>query len=385
MLTLTIDQKPAVLKAGTSFKLTRENPYFTDSGDYTLDVELPLAGCPENLRIFGAMHRPETGLTAAVDRKLPFRLLAPPLDVAGYARITSRTEGAVKVQLVAGASGLRHAIEGAEEYVDKLDLGTAWDDFPKPEHDFGDESSGISASNPGETASYAYRLATSGDAGLRDRARRLLHGVPGEASCVCFPIWSEAGDGDMANPMSFTQAGGGEYTVAAPCESASVQSPGTLYWHLYPLAPQPWLLEMVGRVVKAAGYRFRSAGELRGTWMEGIFIANARCSLRLRDTLPHWTLPEFISEVQNLLGCVFTVEGQDVTLRRRSAFYGTAARPVELREVADGFSADLDEDGAQKTSSAGNVGYAFPDDLPMLRLPDEVWERATVRSFATQA
>ena len=45
MLQLTIGGLPAVLKAGTSIKLTRENPFFSDAGDYTLEVTLPLDGC----------------------------------------------------------------------------------------------------------------------------------------------------------------------------------------------------------------------------------------------------------------------------------------------------------------------------------------------------
>ena len=59
MIKLIIDGKEAVIKAGTSFKLTRMNPYFEDQGDFTFEVQLPLDGCAENLAIFGALHRAE--------------------------------------------------------------------------------------------------------------------------------------------------------------------------------------------------------------------------------------------------------------------------------------------------------------------------------------
>ena len=35
MIALYINDKPAIIKSGTSIKLTRENPFFTSAGDYT--------------------------------------------------------------------------------------------------------------------------------------------------------------------------------------------------------------------------------------------------------------------------------------------------------------------------------------------------------------
>ena len=59
MTNLYIDGRQAVLEAGTNIKITAENPLFTDAGTYTLEVTLPLDGCAENQRIFGAIHRPD--------------------------------------------------------------------------------------------------------------------------------------------------------------------------------------------------------------------------------------------------------------------------------------------------------------------------------------
>ena len=75
MIELYIDNQPAIIKSGTSIKLTRENPYFTSSGDYTLDVVLPLAGCVENLKIFGALHRPEMVLNNLAGRHYNMELI----------------------------------------------------------------------------------------------------------------------------------------------------------------------------------------------------------------------------------------------------------------------------------------------------------------------
>ena len=56
MLKLYLNSKPAALKEKSQLKLTRENPLFTDAGDYTFELSLPLVNSVENLSIFGALH-----------------------------------------------------------------------------------------------------------------------------------------------------------------------------------------------------------------------------------------------------------------------------------------------------------------------------------------
>lgn len=56
MFALYLDGKIAVIKKDSSFKLTRENPFLKDAGDYTLDVVLPLS-VSYNLEIFGLASR----------------------------------------------------------------------------------------------------------------------------------------------------------------------------------------------------------------------------------------------------------------------------------------------------------------------------------------
>ena len=132
MLSLLLNSLPATLKTGTTFKLTRVNPYFDDQGDYTLEVQLPLQGCPQNLAIFGPLHRPEMAHTALIGTNLPFQLIAPPITLEGYATITSITGAEVKVQLKAGKSTLLNAQGADTQYIDELPLGRAWNDQSLP-------------------------------------------------------------------------------------------------------------------------------------------------------------------------------------------------------------------------------------------------------------
>ncbi len=52
---LTINGKQAALKKGSSIEYVSENRIFTDADDYdySMEIELPLADCPQNLDIFG--------------------------------------------------------------------------------------------------------------------------------------------------------------------------------------------------------------------------------------------------------------------------------------------------------------------------------------------
>ena len=49
--------KQAALKKESSIEYVMENRIFTDADDYSMEIELPLADCPQNLDIFGMITR----------------------------------------------------------------------------------------------------------------------------------------------------------------------------------------------------------------------------------------------------------------------------------------------------------------------------------------
>ena len=49
---LTINGKQAALKKGSSIEYVSENRIFTDADDYSMEIELSLADCPQNLDIY---------------------------------------------------------------------------------------------------------------------------------------------------------------------------------------------------------------------------------------------------------------------------------------------------------------------------------------------
>lgn len=100
-------------------KLVRENPYFTQSESYTLDVTLPM-DILENRQFFRNIHRLEHGKAVA---SMPCRLEVnnKPLLV-GTARVTQIQERDIKVQLVGGLSEVKFLSAENQTYIDEMDL-----------------------------------------------------------------------------------------------------------------------------------------------------------------------------------------------------------------------------------------------------------------------
>lgn len=347
MIQLYIDNKPAVMRSGTSFKLYRENIYFTDAEDYTLDVTLPLHGCPENLDIFQAIHRPEMSAVSLVGKRYPFHFVAPPLDISGTAIVTEITDIEVKVQLLAGSSVLNFDNAdslGHDIYIDELDLGRAFD----VTHD-------ISVYDGNGAGSFYDAQIQTIHSDYNNNPNR----------CVCFPIYSEESD-TVVNLHSYYGYG---YSTQR-------------WWmerNFDKFAAQPYLLLIVQRVLQAIGYTLDPDNAIAKSWHRNVFVANGRNESEYAKILPHWTVSEFLQEVSLFCGVYFTVNGTTVSAIRKSDYYSDASRLIHITDVIDEYTTEVSEEyEGSEDPRTGNVGYDFDSVDPMLQLPDEVWENATI-------
>lgn len=346
MRQLYIDGKPAVIKSGSSFKFYRENIYFTEAEDYTLDVTLPLQGCPENLDIFTAIHRPEMSLVHLIGKKYPFHFISPPLDISGSAIVTEVNEKEVKVQLLAGATGLDLETIGKDIYIDELDLGKAFD-VTHP---------GISVYD-GAIRTGFYSQTISG-------MKSAYNNNPNR--CVFFPVYSEASNVVVnRHACNYSARGGFTYSISPNFELFSAQ---------------PYLLLIIERVLNAIGYELNPDNVIAKSWQRNIFIVNGRNEYKYANILPHWTVSEFLKEVSLFCGVTFTVEGTTVNTIRRADYYSNADECVAINDVIDEHTTEIEsEEEGSKDPLTGNVGYDFDNIDPMLRLPDEVWLKANVQ------
>ena len=96
---LTINGKQAALKKGSSIEYVSENRIFTDADDYSMEIELPLADCPQNLDIFGMITRKDVD---AGDIFFDAVLQDTNFFKRGAVVITGITQESVKVQFASG-------------------------------------------------------------------------------------------------------------------------------------------------------------------------------------------------------------------------------------------------------------------------------------------
>ena len=379
MITLHIDGKPVITKSGTTIKLVRENPLFTESGDYTFDITLPLAGCTQNQRAIGLRHRPEVRLDDLCGLRLPFVLQTTVLRIDGTAVVTSVNQEEAKVQLLAGASDLNVSAttpQGGDVYIDELDLGRAYEKEAKDYYAEGDRYMGGKPYTLPPRVKLRQWVQESADDGQ-------IYGTAGITDCVLFPVWSSA-DAGFANARGLR-----EFFVAGTKTKEEYRYPTTLPAETYDdglvFAAQPYLVVIIERVLAALGYRV-DRNEIRGTWMQDIFVANTRSEYKFANVLPHWTVREFLDEVRRFFGVSIVVPKAGVAeIIRRANYYNAASSVISLTEVSDEHSADIDddEDGGKDISTA-NVDYERADTDDMLRLPDEVWENAIVKVFSSE-
>lgn len=375
MLQLYIDGRPVTIKQGTSIRLTRENPFMTQSGDYTLDVTLPLAGCPDNLAVFGPIHRPESSALPLAGHTYPMQLIDGVVNLDGTAIIQSVTQDEVKLQLTAGMSGLRHALDGTDkQYITDLDLGRAWDELPAFILDEGGYEE-IDTPRMAAILFHSHDNITGSD-GRTYSTHTIRFGNYRQTSALCLPLYSTSDD-VLTNKSYFREVGtsGQKFyaLMGRPTDSGYIYATVT---------PMPYLYQVVRRVVEAFGYRLDDSHLPQGHPFYHIFIVSAASTLDIAKMLPKWTPQELLRHIENLLGVNFNTDGDTVFLRSNAdtAPGGWYSQTIALHDVTDDTTTDIekDETDAGDTSRTGNVDYQWDDIDAAVRLPDEVFESAEV-------
>ena len=354
MTNLYIDGRQAVLPTDTQIKVTTENPLFTDAGTYTLEVALPLEGCADNQRIFGPIHRADVLKAELTAKRWPFVLVAPPLHIEGTARVSSVDNEGVKIQLLAGRSALNDAsknADGEDLYIDELH-----NIITKDERGFS------AIGGLGSVFEKAYREKEPDADFISYYAVRnmwlngeLTHrGRDGDAETVVIPIYSTA-DKVTANERAvvywgrrgkyigvdkgakvYEMTNDGRRIAPFPAEGSFVDA--NQQEHLpsdTAFAPQPFLVVVVERLLKALGFNISPEDNaIRGTWQERIIVANCRKTVHIAHMLPHWTVKEFIREVQNFFGVLIITEGRRARIVRKrnsSRSHSTSTRSPSRR------------------------------------------------------
>lgn len=399
MLTLIVKtddgaRRKAVVKAGQEITIIRANPFLEKQGDYSLDIELPLAGCSENIKIFGPAHRTEIAKLPYVGKRYPARLYAPPVSLKGSITVTKVTEAILTVQFIGGYSEMTESfkdLDGAEMYIDQLDgMGKAWE-----EHDIftefydGTWAELMKEENPlmaeedkvGVVGLYnyvRYNIDKLGRAWENKWHLNTFAAQPDSTNYVAFPIM-DAGK-TVRNKW---YPGNMQYEEIDGEPVPKYEHPSLLYLDLddqaydQGLAPQPYLFFALGKILKAIGYNL-VYNELEGTWLNSIFIANAYPSLDLKDMLPHVKISDFIEEIERYLHVYIYVDGRDVYIYHNK-LEDVGARE-RIREVVAEYEDSFEDPDTDAVLSA-NLWYNYKNKLPKtLSLEEDDYKNLIIRA-----
>ena len=315
-MNIIINGKRAVLKKGSSFEYVSENRRFTDADAYTLAIELPLKGCPENLAIFGNINRKDVPKSSDL---LSCELQASNFTKHGSIAITEITDIMVKVQFLEGRSVQNCATDFDTIYINELNIGY---------NTYIDQDGGEVPLSP--TQWPLSKLANSLDQGQEWQA------LP----------WVNNYSGNIQNNISFATSSP-NYDIGS----------FTVY-----LSFQCYLLALTKRIFNAVGYtcnlrrwevstarHLLCCNSLPAAW--GI-VNYARA-------LPHWSLTDYIEQLELLLNGEFDIDHHQKTVNFNfCSDIANNAGTVQLTNIVNEYTATQEDESECDYKPATNVQFA---------------------------
>lgn len=329
-----------------SIKLTIENTFFEDSGSYTLDVTLPLH-IPDNLSFFGSINRLDISkryrsfdAMMVADSKMVFK---------GTARITSITDSEVKVQMLSGNSSVKFWTKAQKMYIDEMQYQYTDNRFSFDGYVDMDGFDAVPIINAGS--------------------------FPGKKGIFCYvPILDENNPGTE-----------GELSNGLLNEQQLMMDNDEFVWvtHGYEEGDAPELIEVnrdcicpnlmfVARwIFEHLGYTIRR-NDRDDELVNSIYIATARKTtvkstrynnissseeMAMAKALPHWTVEEFLKQLQNFLNVTVVFNDMDGTVDIISSAYTDGELDI-TSSVIEQFEVEMiDDEDVNENLYDSNVKY----------------------------
>lgn len=344
MTILYIDGKQAVIDEKQTVKFVRENTYFTKSGSYTYEISLP-ALCPENIAIFGHLYRKDQ--RKAVKVTFSARLNVDNVDIMnGIATITNITDTTIKVQLMGGNSELNFYNKNENRFIDELPLGS-W-------------RGGVDGGTMQSIAE-----------AIKDRFEYYLYWGAKEAyKQICTELWRENRKGNMVDwtalPCYNTNydivCNNFEYDRYLSKKEGDDSRDYVEGWMINDLetvnlSAQPYLVPMIERIFNNLGYPVKENCLQDNEFFMHMVIVTANNRSDIARALPHWTVSEFISQIEKFFAVVITIdEKQKKTyIRKKTDFFKSNIEFID--NVLDEYSVNIEIDKTIELNNA-NIGYA---------------------------
>lgn len=326
MIECIIDGVKALPDTRNKIKVTYENPYVKDSGSYTYEISFPLA-IDRNKKCFGHVERLDVNkqLPSYEDCKLYVDNL---LVMSGKGTVKSINNETLKLQIIGGASRIKYNSKWENHFIDEIDYDEA-----------------IIIQGMDETYKNwvaAQPIEIVGGGRIPYVVVNLNKSeIVGHKGIFCLsPIFDETNN-IMANCLFRNHNSNNEPLVL-----------------MYNLAPQPYYIYILRKVLKYEGYSIIRNDFDKDPWNR-LVIANTHKTGKLKYCLPHWSVYNFIEETRKLFNAafVFDEEKKTVSIEARNELLTNDAVSYECE---DEFTAEFDEDGL-KNIATSNIEYEMSD------------------------
>jgi len=323
---LFLDNQEVITDSTQEIKITRENPYFTLSDSYTLDVSIPLS-ILQNRKFFGSIQK--------LEKKREYREYAcrlycsNSLLMEGTARIVQSTESVVKVQLACGVSALKMSSEQEGTYIDNLIT----------------EKEGWQL-NLTSTLDYG----PTSDAPLNDI-------MGGTHTGYGFPVLDNTND-------IVVNIADADYLLSRSCTYVS---------------ECPRLLDVARLIASKMGYTLDLS--ILPAACNSIFIVSATHG-NIGKKIPHWTVKEFFKQFQNFFGCTLVRSGNKAL--RLVPLDSFTQNPVTTITPLNEFQAEYSKDDDAEGIMNRNVEFEMENSTSET-VDEEILEQAKYTSEYSDA
>ena len=320
MIELYLNDYNVIINNTQSIKLTRENAMMKTSGDYTLEVEIPLSVLV-NRKFFGPWNRLDKTKDIKTYRARLYANNNCLID--GSAKVTAVTDQTVKVQLYGDKSQYNNMF--GDLYIDEQKL--PWVKI------YGIFESGMG----GTTDLLNYHSETI------DKTAPSLEVTDSSWSKFVFPSVYNSAGGHMVNMFSTVRMLDGS------------DKPG-LYYRKTPMFN---LLYAIRCVFSAIGYDV-DLSEYDIEPYNHIIIANCIDTLKMNTGLPHWTYKDFVEQIQYFFGSVFIFSSAEMKVKM---VHNTSAEFQHTTAIdnEDTFSIDVDTDSSIEGVGISDLHYDLSD------------------------
>lgn len=307
MTNIFINNKPAILPEDLSVTLRFENPYFTRTSNYSLDVELPM---PANYSIFGHINRLDVRKQKII---LPAKVIIDgKVLLDGSAVLVGMYDRSVKIQLVSGNAEF-NILTNTNVYIDELDLGEIV---------------------PPQAPQNGYPFSND--------KKKEIYGSVDKVQSVWLPVMYETGKW---------------YNEIVYIFGYDTFDPRPYYRGC---CVQPYLLVVIKKVIENFGYKVGD-NYIDQTWMRNLYIVSAVQTNQISKALPHWTVSEFFNEIEKFCGVITVVDeiNKTISLVDVNTYYSFSGYAY-IENVLSEFETEVEDKSESKDVTTGNVGYQLP-------------------------